>query len=163
MVNIKLESMRLKHAKRFYEILNNKNFKYFVIVDSLKKEKEFIRKIREKEKLGLIKEFAILYRNKVVGGCGIKINQHRKFIGELGYFVDESYWGKGIATAAVKKLEKYCKEKLKMTRIEILMDSRNKASRKVAINSGYRKEGRQKKKIEVNGKYFDCYIYAKIL
>jgi RimJ/RimL family protein N-acetyltransferase len=40
-------------------------------------------------------------------------------MGELGYFVDEKYWGKGIATEAVKLAEKIGFGKLGLKRIEI--------------------------------------------
>jgi len=163
MVNIKLESMKIKDAKRFYEILNNENFIYFIKVKSIEQEKEFLRKNKEKEKQGIGRSYAIIYENKIVGGCGIKIDQHRKYIGELGYFIDEAYWGKGIATAAVKELEEICFNELNMSRLEILIHTKNKSSEKVAIKSGYKKEGIQRKKIEVNGEMNDCYLYAKVL
>ncbi len=80
----------------------------------------------------------------MVGGCGIKIDQHRTFIGEIGYFLDEEYWGKGIVTKAVKILEKIGFQKLGLKRIEVLMDPRNIGSEKVAIKCGYKKEGTMK-------------------
>ena len=70
-----------------------------------------------------------LYNNYIIGGCGIKINQHRNFIGEIGYFLDEKFWGKGFATKAVKILEKEGFKKLNLKRIEILIHPKNMKSR----------------------------------
>jgi ribosomal-protein-alanine N-acetyltransferase len=158
---IGLRNQRLSDAKRFYEILTNPNFKFFNKPKSLEAEKEHIRKGKEKRKENICHDYAIIYNQKLVGGCGIKINQQRKFIGEIGYFLDEAYWGKGITTKAVKLLEKIGFEKLKLKRIEILMDPRNIASERVAIKAGYKKEGTMKKAIEHKGKYRDAHLYAK--
>jgi len=65
-----------------------------------------------------------------------------KFIGEIGYFLDEAYWGRRITTRAVKILEKIGFKKLNLKRIEILMHPKNVASEKVAIKCGYKKEGK---------------------
>ena len=42
-----------------------------------------------------------------MGGIGVRIDQHRTYIGEIGFFVDEPYWGKGIASAALEQLEEF--------------------------------------------------------
>ena len=49
--------------------------------------------------------FAITADNKVVGSIGVfrQGNIHRQ-TAELGYYVAEEYWGKGIMTEAVKQI-----------------------------------------------------------
>jgi ribosomal-protein-alanine N-acetyltransferase len=102
--------------------------------------------------------------DEIVGGIGVKINKHRSFIGEIGYFIDEAYWGQGIATEAVRLLEEICIRELRMTRIELLMLPENVASEKVAIKSGYRKEGLlQKALLHKDGSKRDCLLYAKTM
>ncbi len=160
---IELRNQRVSDAKRFFEILNNPNFKYFhVRPKDIESEKEFLLKNAEKRKNNLEYNYAILFNGKLVGGCGIKINQHRNFIGEIGYFIDERYWGKGIATKAVKILEKTGFKKFGLKRIEILMDPRNIGSEKVAIKCGYKKEGTMKKTIRKENKFSDAHLYAKV-
>lgn len=163
MNKVTLRPQKVSDAKRFYEILNNPNFIYFeVCPESVESEKEWLKKNKQKIKDNFEHNYAILYNNKVVGACGLKINQHRKYIGEIGYFLDEAYWGKGITTEAVKLLEKIGFEKLKLTRIEILMRPENKASERVAIKCKYEKEGLLKKLTRDKKKApHDCYIYAK--
>jgi len=78
---------------------------------------------------------------EAIGGIGVKINQHRSYIGEIGYFIDEAYWGQGIATEAVRLLEAICFEDLRMTRIELLMLPENIGSEKVEIINEYFKAG----------------------
>ena len=97
----------------------------------------------------------------MVGAVGVKVNRHYPFIGELGYFVDEPCWGRGIAHRAVRLLERVCFKELGLTQLEILMARRNKASRRVAEKSGYVKEGLLTNRIILGGKFFDALLYAK--
>lgn len=163
MVKIDLRYPRLGDARRFYEILNNPKFIHFnVKPESIEAEREWIKGCPEKRKTNYSHEYAILYKGEVVGGCGIKINQHRTYIGEIGYFIDEDCWGKGIATRATKMLERICFEELNVSRVEILMKIENKASERVAIKCGYKKEGIMKKTLKQKDTLCDCYLYAKV-
>ncbi len=162
-IKIELRNQRISDAKRFFEILNNPNFKYFVCPKDIEAEKEFLRQNAKNRKNNLVYNYAILYNNKLVGGCGIKIDQHRNFIGEIGYFLDEAFWGKGIVTKAVKILEKIGFQKLGLKRIEIIMNPRNLGSEKVAIKCGYKKEGTMKKAMKNGDKFFDAHLYAKVM
>jgi len=163
MPKVTIRPQKISDAKRFYEILNNPNFIYLTThVGSIREEIKFLQKNAEKRRKNLEHNFTILYDGKIVGALGMKINQQRKYIGEIGYFIDENYWGKGIATKAVKELEKIGFKKMKLSRIEIIMDTRHKASEKVAIKCGYTKEGIMRKYIENAGKRSDVYLYAKV-
>ena len=107
--------------------------------------------------------FTILHKGEVIGGIGIKIDQHRKHIGEIGYFLDEVYWGRGITTKAVKMVEKKAIKEFKIKRLTIIMDPRNKASERVAIKAGYKKEGLMRGAVEQKGKLKDALLYAKVV
>ncbi|WP_269850719.1 GNAT family N-acetyltransferase [Methanosarcina horonobensis] len=101
------------------------------------------------------------FDDKLVGACGIRIDQHRPWVGEIGYFVDNAYQRQGIATEAVRQLEKICFGTLKLQRIVILMDIRNLASEQVAMKCGYEKEGIAKRIHRIGKEYYDCFVYAK--
>lgn len=160
---VKLRYQRVTDAEKIYNILNNPNFRYFhVCPKDVKGEREFLLQNLKKRKKNFSYNYTILYGGKIVGGCGIKIDQHRTFIGEIGYFLDESFWGKGITTQVVKILEKICFKELKLKRIEIRMQPENKASEKVAIKCGYKKEGTLNESINDGGIFKDAYLYAKV-
>jgi ribosomal-protein-alanine N-acetyltransferase len=165
MANITLRNQKVSDAKRFFEILNNPNFKFFTVrPPSVEAERKWLKGNPEKKRKNYEHNFAILYNGKLVGGIGIKIDQHRKQNGEIGYFLDENYWGKGIVTKAVKLVEKIGFTKLNLHRIEIIMNPKHKASEKVAIKNGYKKEGLMREKMfnTRSGKYDDALLYAKV-
>jgi len=165
MPKITIRYQQVRDAKRLFEILMNPNFLYFhASAKSVQDEREWLKKNPQKRKDNFEWNYAVLYGDKLVGAVGIKINQHRKYIGEIGYFLDEAYWGKGITTKAVALLEKEAFKKIGLRRIEILMRPENKASEKVAVKNSYQKEGLLKKYIkERDGKMYDCLIYSKVL
>lgn len=164
MPKVSIRPQRISDARRFYDILVNPHFTYWVNTpSSVERESQFLKLNSQKRRKNFAHNFTILYEGKIVGGCGIKINQHFKYIGMMGYFVDEAFWGKGIATAAVRQLEKIGFTELSLARIEIVMEPGNKASEQVAIKSGYQKEGTMRKMVKRNGVFYDCHLYAKVL
>jgi len=164
MAKVELRFQKVSDAKRFYKILNNPNFIYFSAKPkSIEDEKKWIKASYRKRRGNTEHHYTILYGGKVVGGCGIRIDRNRDHIGEMGYFVDEAYWGRGIAAKAVRILERIGFGKLKLRRIAILMNSKNSRSERVATKSGYRREALLRKTIKrKDGKYDNTFIYAKV-
>lgn len=151
-------------AGRFFEILSSERFLYFVRPESLEEEKEYLKSVKLKEESGIVCPYTILCGDGIIGGVSIKINPHRPYEGEIGYFVDEAYWGKGVATEAVKLMEKIGFEEKGLKRIEILMRPENAASERVAIKCGYIKECISRKVImDRDGSMRDACVYAKVI
>ena len=73
--------------------------------------------------------FAIECDGKVIGSIGIfrQQNIHRR-TAELGYYIAEEYWGKGIATQAVNKICDYVFQNSDILRIFAEPFSKNIAS-----------------------------------
>jgi RimJ/RimL family protein N-acetyltransferase len=86
--------------------------------------------------------FAIDLDGRAVGGVGvIPGDDIERISGELGYWVGEEHWGKGLATQAAREMTTYCFETLKLHRVWACPFSRNEASIRVLENLGYRHEG----------------------
>jgi len=163
MVHTKLRRQQVSDAKRFYEILSNPNFIYWTTKPkSVADERRWLLNNTGKKRKNTDHNFSIICAGCLVGAAGIKIYPHTPYIGEIGYFVDEAYWGKGIAPQAVRILEKIGFSKLGLVRIEIRMNIKNKASEMVAIKAGYKKEGLLRKAFKHGDKYIDEYLYAKV-
>lgn len=161
---IKLRYPTVEDAKSFYDILNGIDSKYYyaTIPDSVESERQWIERRKYKRENNLEYNYVIAYDGQVVGGCSITIYQEYKHIGEIGYFIDKNFSGKGIATNAVKEIEKIAFTEFGLVRLEIRMDPRNKGSEKVAIKNNYAKEGLMKKVIEFENNYYDFFLYAKV-
>jgi ribosomal-protein-alanine N-acetyltransferase len=163
-MKVEIRPQRVYDAKRFFEILSNPQFKYFPAKpNTVEEERKFLRLNRDKLKTKTEFNFSIICDEKHVGGIGVRIDQHRTYIGEIGFFIDEHYWGKGIAFVALEQLEEFVTSNLQISRIEIRMAKENRASQKIAMKSGYKKEGVLRQMLFVEDKWYDCYLYSKIL
>ena len=163
-MEIIIRPQRISDAKRYYEILTQGDFWYLNIrLRSIADEIKFLKQNAQKRRKNLEHNYAIVAAGKVIGSCGIHVDQYRKYIGEIGYFVAEEFWGKGIATQAVRHMEEIGFGRLKLKRIQIIMDPRNKASERVARKAGYKKEGRMRKfAAGRDGILRERYLYAKV-
>lgn len=105
--------------------------------------------------------FAITADNKVVGSIGAfrQENIHRQ-TAELGYYIAEKYWGKGIATEAVKQICEYVFRNSDIIRIYAQPFAHNIASCKVLEKAGFKFEGNLRSNAVKNGKIVDMKIYS---
>jgi [ribosomal protein S5]-alanine N-acetyltransferase len=107
--------------------------------------------------------YGIFYENIHVGNIKIDFNYAFKN-GKIGYIVGEKkYWGKGIATAAIKIILSMCKEMGEIRKISAGVYEGNIASEKVLFKCGLDKEGVRKKHIFVNNEMLDYYEFGIIL
>ncbi|MCU0379491.1 MAG: GNAT family N-acetyltransferase, partial [Bacteroidales bacterium] len=107
------------------------------------------------------KIFAIEYRNNLAGIIGLH-GQTGVFrlTAEIGYWIGEPYWNRGIATRAVRLLTHYGIKHLDLVRIYASVYDFNKTSQRVLEKAGYRFEGVAKKAIIKNGVILDDYRYS---
>ncbi len=105
--------------------------------------------------------FAITADNIVIGSVGIfrQGNIHRK-TAELGYYVAEEYWGKGIMTEAVRKICEYVFSRSDIIRIYAEPFANNKASCRVLEKAGFQYEGTLRSNAVKNGKVIDMKMYS---
>jgi RimJ/RimL family protein N-acetyltransferase len=107
--------------------------------------------------------FAITENNKVVGSIGVfrKDNIHSR-TAELGYYIAEPLWGKGLGTNAVKAICSYVFTNTDIIRIFAEPFSYNTASCRILEKSGFVFEGTLHSNAVKNGKIVDMKMYALI-
>ena len=105
--------------------------------------------------------FAITVDNMVIGSIGIfrQGNIHRQ-TAELGYYIAEEYWGKGIMTEAVKQICKYVFAKSDIIRIYAEPFAYNIASCRVLEKAGFQYEGTLRSNAVKNGRVIDMKMYS---
>lgn len=80
---------------------------------------------------------------------------------EVGYWVGEEYWGKGIATQALRAMSELAFSTLIYKKLYAPVLAPNQASMRVLEKCGYVLEGVFREEVFKNGQYFDGYYYAK--
>lgn len=105
--------------------------------------------------------FAITVEEKVIGSIGVfrQDNIHRQ-TAEVGYYIAEEYWGKGIMTDAIKQICKYVFEKSDIIRIYAEPFAYNMASCRALEKAGFQYEGTLRKNAVKNGKVIDMKMYS---
>ena len=105
--------------------------------------------------------FAITVDNMVLGSIGIfrQGNIHRQ-TAELGYYIAEEYWGKGIMTEAVKQICEYVFSESDIIRIYAEPFAYNMASCRVLEKAGFQYEGTLRSNAVKNGKVIDMKMYS---
>ena len=81
---------------------------------------------------------------------------------EIGYWIGENYWGKGIATKALKLFIKEVNKQFKPKRIVGYAFTFNTTSKKVMEKCGFKLEGIRRKVKKGKSKFYDDYQLAKI-
>ena len=105
--------------------------------------------------------FAITTEGKVIGCISVlrQGNIHR-LTAELGYYIAEEYWGKGIMTKAVKQICKYVFDNSDILRIYAEPFAFNAASCRVLEKAGFQYEGTLRSNAIKNGKVIDMKMYS---
>jgi RimJ/RimL family protein N-acetyltransferase/SAM-dependent methyltransferase len=106
--------------------------------------------------------FAIETGGEYVGNIGLHRNDdvYRK-TAELGYFIGEPYWNRGITTRAVNLICDYGFRELDVIKIYSGVFSFNTASQKVLEKCGFEKEAVLRNAVIKNGRICDEIRYAK--
>lgn len=105
--------------------------------------------------------FAITLDGKVIGSIGIfrQGNIHKQ-TAELGYYIAEEYWGRGIMTEAVKQICRYVFDKSDIIRIYAEPFAYNTASCRVLEKAGFQYEGTLRSNAVKNGEIIDMKMYS---
>ncbi len=106
---------------------------------------------------------AIEFNGEFAGviGLGLQTDVY-KLSAEIGYWLGEPFWGKGIATRAVRLMLDYGFSTLGVVRIYSSVFDYNKPSQRVLEKAGFELEGIFRKAVFKNAKIYDEYRYAKL-
>lgn len=111
-----------------------------------------------------VTSFAIVVANQAVGGFGFELRTDiERYSAEVGYWLGEKFWGRGIATAALKMATAYALQTYKLNRVYALPFSENLASIRVLEKAAYRREGVLHRSAFKNGQFLDQAIYAFVV
>jgi [ribosomal protein S5]-alanine N-acetyltransferase len=122
------------------------------------------RWIREAAGLEPQTHFAIAVDGAAAGAIGFHLKKDvRRLSAEIGYWLGEEFWGRGIATEALRAVTDYAIEHHGLTRIYAVPFAWNVASCRVLEKAGYVLEGRLRNSAIKDGRLTDQMQYAFIV
>ena len=108
--------------------------------------------------------FAITVDDKAIGSIGVfrKDNIHQR-TAEMGYYIAEPFWGKGLGTSAVNQMCAYIFENTDIIRIFAEPFAYNTASCRILEKNGFIFEGTLRNNAVKNGCIIDMKMYSKTI
>ena len=110
-----------------------------------------------------VTNFAIVVDGSAVGAIGLVLKEDVfRRSAEIGYWLGEEYWRRGIVTEAVCAVTDYAFATFDVCRVYAGVFEWNRASMRVLEKAGYELECRLKKNVTKDGQTIDEYIYAVV-
>jgi ribosomal-protein-alanine N-acetyltransferase len=137
---LRLRSFDDDDLDRMAELMADEGFMRFSLgVFSREQTAGFLKKVRTRDRTGLPSQFAVVLREngRLIGYCGffLQVVDEEEEL-EVGYRIDPSCWGRGIATEAARAVRDHAFSKLRLPRVISLIHADNVASRRVAEKNG---------------------------
>ena len=107
--------------------------------------------------------FASEHGDEAVGGVGFLVGRDiARMSAEMGYWLTEDLWGRGIATRAVTAMSEWGFDNYKLTRVFAMAFAHNAGSIRVLEKSGFVREGVMRRSAIKNGVILDQILFAKV-
>ncbi|MEM9325216.1 MAG: GNAT family protein [Bacteroidota bacterium] len=147
---------RLANSKKIWDNVRD----YFPHPYSQRDAKTFINNKGDEDPT---QTFAIEYQGEFAGVMGLE-RQHDvyRYSGEVGYWLGEPYWGKGIASQALKDLTDIGFTQFPLERLYAGVFSHNQASIRVLQKVGYQLEVISPMGAFKNGQFVDEHRYVML-
>jgi ribosomal-protein-alanine N-acetyltransferase len=127
---------------------------------SLQDAESFVSRVIEANPITV---FAIANKSAAIGSIGLMLGKDvHRCTAEMGYWLAEPFWGKGIMTQSVKKLTAYAIRELKLLRVFAEPYTSNPASARVLEKTGFICEGILRSNVLKDGKVLDQFLYSYI-
>ncbi|WP_169823167.1 GNAT family N-acetyltransferase [Anaerobacillus alkalilacustris] len=162
---VTLRALNKGDAQQILEWVNNPKLKYLTgtvyPVSEVEHEKWFENKLNDKfNKIFGIEECT---NKSLIGVIGLNntdlINRNTELYIYIG---DESHWGKGLGTDAVKTLIRFIFEELNLHRVSLVVFSYNQRAINAYEKVGFVSEGIMRESLFKDGKYHDKILMALI-
>lgn len=108
-------------------------------------------------------DLAIATAAEAIGGIGLqRQGDVHRLTAEIGYWLGEPFWGRGIATRAVTAVTTWAFAATPLERIFAYVFATNPASARVLAKAGYQFEGRLHRAVVKEGRVLDQLVYAAL-
>jgi RimJ/RimL family protein N-acetyltransferase len=108
-------------------------------------------------------DFAVEVSGGVVGGIGVVLQSDvERVAAELGFWLGEGMWGRGVMTEAVSAFVPWAFERFSLTRIYAHVFEHNVASARVLEKAGFQREARLRRAVIKEGRVLDEFLFARV-
>lgn len=160
---IQLRDYSEADIERLVVLANNKNVSRYLI-DTFPypyQRDDAVQWIRQGSSANNAITKVIEFNGEFVGSIGLAPQTGWKsHAAEIGYWLGEDYWGRGIATAALQQMTQYALHALHYKKLFAPVLAPNNASMRVLQKCGYVLEGVHRDEVFKDGAYFDIHHYA---
>jgi ribosomal-protein-alanine N-acetyltransferase len=117
--------------------------------------------VRRLARNGMLLPFVMTYDGRFVGQLTVN-NVVRGALrsAQIGYWIDQSFAGRGITTTAVALATDHCFGPVGLHRIQVDIRPENHASRRVVAKLGFREEGYLVRYLDIDRAWRDHVSYA---
>ena len=124
---------------------------------SRKQTAQYLKLIDKKYKKAEFYDWGVVIKsdNRLIGTCGFTSFSIENNSAEIGYVINSSYWGRGIAAEAARAVVTFGFEALRLNRIEGNFMPENHSSRRVLEKCGMRSEGIRRQAMYAKSNYID--------
>jgi len=163
-IKILLRPWALSDAKSLTENANNKNVSdnlrdTFPFPYTMEHAIAFIEMTFSQKRKDIY--WAIEIKGEAIGGIGGHFQEdiYRKNA-EIGYWLGQTYWNKGIITYCIKEMTQYLFLNFDIERIYAEVYSNNIGSGKALEKAGFKNEAILRRNAFKNNTFLDTYVYA---
>jgi RimJ/RimL family protein N-acetyltransferase len=108
-------------------------------------------------------QFAIEVDGEAAGGIGVFLQEDvSRRSAEIGYWLGEAHWGRGIMSHAVRRFTDHAFTAYDLIRVYALVFEWNPGSCRVLEKAGYICEGRLRRAVVKDGHVLDQFVYAVV-
>jgi len=165
--NISLHPIQLEDAPVIFQVVDNQRDylgKWLPFVPLTKEQKNtenFINSVINTPEDKREHTFVIRYNGEFAGIIGYRGTDRQNKKTELGYWLSESYQGKGIITQAVRFLIEFTFNELDMNRLMIRCAIGNEKSKKIPRSLNFKFEGVERAgELLSDGNFADLEVYS---
>ncbi|MEO7432221.1 MAG: GNAT family N-acetyltransferase [Dokdonella sp.] len=109
------------------------------------------------------RSWAVEIDGAAVGGVSLHPGKdERRYSAELGYWLGQMLWGRGIMTSVVACFADHAMADFQLHRLFASVYSSNPASARVLEKAGFEREGVQRSAIVKRGELLDLQVYARV-
>ncbi|MBM7556153.1 GNAT family N-acetyltransferase [Halanaerobacter jeridensis] len=162
---LRLRKLKLSDAEELFKVFSNpKVMKYYNLYpfDSLAQAKELIRNYSDGFEEQRVLRWGLEHKEKekIIGSCGIYDWREHFCRATVGYELGTKYWEQGFMSETLTEIIRFGFRRMRLNRIQALVEPPNEASRQLLTSMGFKEEGLLRNYMFYKGEYKDLIMYS---